>query len=140
MEKEYICIRDLENNGFAEGYSMSVEDWRCQGMDWAELDGDFETIDELEKLDSKQVLDYIQEYWNIEIVESNKFATDLLFKINDNIDVFKGCLKEYYKDLEKKDYNKDMILNMIDKVKTKIYTLDNVKLMIFNTLRGDKKC
>lgn len=140
MEKEYICIRDLEGGSFAEGYSMTVEGWRWQGMDWAENDGDSETYEELKKLDTSEVLDYIREIWELEIVESNKFVTDLLFKINENIDVFKSCLKEYYKDLEKKDYNKDIVLDMIDKVKTKIYTLDNVKLMIFNTLRGDKKC
>ena len=140
MEKKYICIRDLQGGEFALGYSMTVEEWRGQAIEWAENDGDNETYEELEKLDTSEVLDYIREIWELEIVESNKFATDLLFKINDNIDVFKGCLKEYYKDLEKKDYNKDMILDMIDKVKTKISTLNNVKLMIFNTLRGDKKC
>lgn len=140
MEKKFMCIKDLQNGNFGVGYSMTIEEWRGQAMEWAENDEDSETYEELEKLDTSEVLDYIREIWELEIVESDEFATDLLFKINDNIDVFKGCLKEYYKDLEKKDYNKDMILDMIDKVKTKIYTLDNVKLMIFNTLRGDKKC
>ena len=86
MERKYICIKDLQNGNFGVGYSMTIEEWRGQAMEWAENDGDSETYEELEKLDTSEVLDYIREIWELEIVESDNLAENILFEISNVID------------------------------------------------------
>ena len=79
MEKKYICIRDLQGGEFAVGNSMTVGEWRGQAIEWAENDNTEETIEELENLKENEVMDYIREVWELEIVESNDFAENILF-------------------------------------------------------------
>ena len=86
MEKKFMCIKDLQNGNFGVGHCMSIEEWRGQAMEWAENDGDSETYEELEKLDTSEVLDYIREIWELEIVESDDLAENILFEISNVID------------------------------------------------------
>lgn len=131
MEKKYICIRDLQGGEFAVGYSMSVEEWRGQAFEWAENDNIEETIEELEKLKENEIIDYIREVWELEIVESNDFAENILFNINCVIDEYN---EKYNKELSKID-NKNMINDEMKRIKEIVRELERTKDLIYDELR-----
>lgn len=63
----YTCTNDLQGTGFACGRTLTIEGWREQGLDWAYMD-DYDGIyEELSKLPKKKVIDYIQDFWELEI-------------------------------------------------------------------------
>lgn len=128
MERKYICIKDLQNGNFGVGYSMTIEEWRGQAMEWAENDGDSETYEELEKLDTSEVLDYIREIWELEIVESDNLAENILFEISNVIDDYS---REYYK--TENEQEKKRIRDIVK-------GLEETREIIYNELRKmDKK-
>lgn len=128
MERKYICIKDLQNGNFGVGYSMTIEEWRGQAMEWAENDGDSETYEELEKLDTSEVLDYIREIWELEIVESDNLAENILFEISNVIDDYS---RVYIKLEDEKE--KERIRNIVK-------GLEETREVIYNELRKmDKK-
>lgn len=128
MEKKFMCIKDLQNGNFGVGYSMTIEEWRGQAMEWAENDGDSETYEELEKLDTSEVLDYIREIWELEIVESDDFAENILFEISNVIDDYS---RVYIKLEDEKE--KERIRNIVK-------GLEETREVIYNELRKmDKK-
>lgn len=128
MEKKFMCIKDLQNGNFGVGYSMTIEEWRGQAMEWAENDGDGETYEELEKLDTSEVLDYIREIWELEIVESDNLAENILFEISNVIDDYS---RVYIKLEDEKE--KERIRNIVK-------GLEETREVIYNELRKmDKK-
>ena len=128
MEKKFMCIKDLQNGNFGVGHCMSVEEWRGQAMEWAENDGDSETYEELEKLDTSEVLDYIREIWELEIVESDNLAENILFEISNVIDDYS---RVYIKLEDEKE--KERIRNIVK-------GLEETREVIYNELRKmDKK-
>lgn len=128
MEKKFMCIKDLQNGKFGVGHCMSVEEWREQAMQWAENDGDSETYYELEKLDTSEVLDYVREIWELEIVESDDLAENILFEISNVIDEYS---REYYK--TENEQEKKRIRDIVK-------GLEETKEIIYNELRKmDKK-
>jgi hypothetical protein len=85
-------------------------------------------IEELEKLDTSEVLDYIQEIWEIEIVESDDLAENILFEISNVIDEYS---REYYK--TENEQEKKRIRDIVK-------GLEETKEIIYNELRKmDKK-
>lgn len=135
MEKKYICIRDLQGGEFALGYSMTVGEWRGQAIEWAENDNTEETIEELEILKENEVMDYIREVWELEIVESNDFAENILFDINEVIEDYKH---EYNRELGKLD-NVNNINEEMKRIKDIIKGLERTKDLIYNELRKSNK-
>lgn len=135
MEKKYICINDLQGGEFAVGYSMTVEEWRGQAMEWAENDGIDETIEELENLKENEVIDYIREVWELEIVESNNFAENILFYINEVIEDYEH---EYNRELKKLD-NVNNINEEMKRIRDIIHGLERTKDLIYNELRKSNK-
>lgn len=131
MEKKYICINDLQGGEFAVGYSMTVEEWRGQAIEWAENDNTEETIEELENLKENEVMDYIREVWELEIVESNDLAENILFNINCVIDEYN---EKYNKELSKID-NKNMINDEMKRIKEIVRELERTKDLIYDELR-----
>ena len=128
MERKYICIKDLQNGNFALDFSMTIEEWRGQAMEWAENDGDSETYEELEKLDTSEVLDYIREIWEIEIVESDDLAENILFEIDNVIDDYSRVYVKLEDEKEK------------ERIRDIVKGLEETKEMIYNELRKmDKK-
>lgn len=128
MEKKFMCIKDLQNGNFGVGYSMTIEEWRGQAMEWAENDGDSETYEELEKLDTSEVLDYIREIWELEIVESDDLAENILFEINNVID-------DYSRTYNKLEDGKEK-----ERIRDIVKGIEETKEMIYNELRKmDKK-
>ena len=128
MERKYICIKDLQNGNFGVGYSMTIEEWRGQAMEWAENDGDSETYEELEKLDTSEVLDYIREIWELEIVESDNLAENILFEISNVIDDYSRAYIKLEDEKEK------------ERIRDIVKGLKETREMIYNELRKmDKK-
>ena len=128
MEKKFMCIKDLQNGNFGVGYSMTIEEWRGQAMEWAENDGDSETYEELEKLDTSEVLDYIREIWELEIVESDDLAENILFEISNVIDEYS---REYIKLEDEKEK---------ERIRDIVKGLEETREIIYNELRKmDKK-
>lgn len=128
MEKKFMCIKDLQNGNFGVGHCMSVEEWRGQAMEWAENDGDSETYEELEKLDTSEVLDYIREIWEIEIVESDDLAENILFEISNVID-------DYSREYDKLEDEKEK-----KRIRDIVKGLEETREIIYNELRKmDKK-
>lgn len=128
MEKKFMCIKDLQNGNFGVGYSMTIEEWRGQAMEWAENDGDSETYEELEKLDTSEVLDYIREIWELEIVESDDLAENILFEISNVIDDYS---REYIKVEDEKEK---------ERIRDIVKGLEETREVIYNELRKmDKK-
>lgn len=128
MEKKFMCIKDLQNGNFGVGYSMTIEEWRGQAMEWAETDGDSETYEELEKLDTSEVLDYIREIWELEIVESDDLAENILFEISNVIDEYSRVYNKLEDEKEK------------ERIRGIVKGLEETKEIIYNELRKmDKK-
>ena len=128
MEKKFMCIKDLQNGNFGVGHCMTIEEWRGQAMEWAENDGDSETYEELEKLDTSEVLDYIREIWELEIVESDDLAENILFEIDSVIDDYS---RVYVKLEDKKEK---------ERIRDIVKGLEETREIIYNELRKmDKK-
>ena len=128
MEKKFMCIKDLQNGNFGVGHCMSVEEWRGQAMEWAENDGDSETYEELEKLNTSEVLDYIREIWELEIVESDNLAENILFEISNVIDDYSRVYIKLEDEKEK------------ERIRDIVKGLEETREMIYNELRKmDKK-
>lgn len=74
MKQQFICIRDLQSTGWAVGYYGTLKQWRGKAMEWAYMDDNYSLENMLKtyKIKNNELIDYISEYWNIEIVEYNK--------------------------------------------------------------------
>ena len=85
----------------------------------------------LENLKENEVIDYIREVWELEIVESNDFAENILFDINGVIEDYEH---EYNRELEKLD-NVNNINEEIKRIRDIIHGLERNKDLIYNELR-----
>lgn len=135
MEKKYICIRDLQGGEFAVGYSMTVEEWRGQAMEWAESDNNEGLVESLETLNSDEVINFIIDFWELEIVESSDLVENILFDINDVIEDYE---KQYNKELGELE-NVDNITDSMKRLKSLIHELKRTKDLIYNELRKGNK-
>lgn len=70
MER-YICIKDLQGTGFALDYVGTLKEWRELAMSWAYGDDRISLYNELKyyKIKNSELLDFIQDFWELEIVE-----------------------------------------------------------------------
>lgn len=69
--KEYECVRDLQGGFFAVGRVGDLKYWREVAIEWASADESLGLVRQLTRYEikSKDLIDYIQEYWQIEIRE-----------------------------------------------------------------------
>ena len=80
MERLYKCTKDFQNTDFAVGEIMSAKEWGERAYDWAYSD-DWEHPEEclLENFESEQeLIDFIQDFWDLEIVDWHKYIIDKL--------------------------------------------------------------
>lgn len=70
--KKYICIKDLQYGDFAVGNIATIEEWRETALAWAWNDDNEELQETLEELKQENIIDFIQEIWQIEIVKLNE--------------------------------------------------------------------
>lgn len=71
MEKQYECVEDYQGTDFAIGRMLTAKEWGEQARDWAD---NWDDQDQclLENFENEQALiDYIQDMWEIKIVERN---------------------------------------------------------------------
>ena len=69
--KEYACIKDLQGGSFAVGIVGDLKYWREVAIDWASSDESLGLVRQLTRYEikSKDLIDFIQEHWQIEIRE-----------------------------------------------------------------------
>lgn len=69
MEKRYRVSADLQGGDFGMGRIYTVEQWREQAIDWADMDEHDGLIETLKALPKDEVLDEIAEFWQLEFEE-----------------------------------------------------------------------
>lgn len=69
--KEYECVKDLQGGFFAVGRVGDLKYWREVAIEWASADESLGLVRQLTRYEikSKDLIDFIQEYWQIEIKE-----------------------------------------------------------------------
>lgn len=78
--KTYICIEDYQGGEFGMYRNYTAEEWGEQAFEWADSDG-WENSDEclLKNFKTEQdCIDFIQDMWEIKLVEVNKNNKDLI--------------------------------------------------------------
>ena len=80
MKKLYININDYQNTNFAIGRCLTLKGWREQAMDWAYMDEYISLYNALKyyKIKNNELIDFINDFWQIEIVEYKEEYKDLL--------------------------------------------------------------
>jgi len=68
----YKCTRDLQGGSFAVDISQTIEEWRETAISWADSDESFGVVKELKKLPANKIIDYISEFWTLEIIKIYK--------------------------------------------------------------------
>lgn len=69
MEKRYRVSADLQGGDFGMGRTYTIEQWREQAIDWADMDEHDGLIETLKALPKDEVLDEIAEFWQLEFEE-----------------------------------------------------------------------
>ena len=67
--KNYKCVKDLQGGDWCVGVTQSIEEWRENAIEWADSDGYEGVVEILKELPQNEVIDYIQDFWQIEIIE-----------------------------------------------------------------------
>lgn len=69
--KKYECTKDLQGGSFAVGRVGDLKYWREVAIDWASSDESLGLVRQLTRYEikSKDLIDFIQEHWQIEIRE-----------------------------------------------------------------------
>lgn len=66
MDK-YKCVEDLQGGEFAVGNIETIEEWRQTALAWCDSDGNEGLFKTLESLPESEVIDFIQDMWQIVI-------------------------------------------------------------------------
>lgn len=74
MKKQFINIKDLQTTGWAVGCYGTLIQWRKKAMEWADMDGNYGVYNLLKyyKIKNNELIDFINEFWEIYIVEYDK--------------------------------------------------------------------
>lgn len=67
--KKYRVINDLQGADFGMGRDYTLEEWREQAIEWADMDENDGLIKLLKNTPRKELLDTIAEFWQIEFAE-----------------------------------------------------------------------
>ena len=69
MNKMYKVVSDLQGGDFGMGRIYTIEQWRLQAIEWADMDEHDGIVEELKNLPLDEVIDYIAEFWQLEFEE-----------------------------------------------------------------------
>ena len=74
MKKQYININDYQTEDFCLGVYGTLAEWRRKAMEWCDLDGfnDLYKLLKYYKIKNNELIDFINDFWDIEIVEYNQ--------------------------------------------------------------------
>jgi len=93
--KKYIVIEDYQGGEFGMYRAYTAEEWGEQAYEWADSD-DWENPDEclLENFKTEEeLINFISEIWEIEIVELNSENEELIKYLKDTADDCNGKYK-----------------------------------------------
>lgn len=66
MKVKYKVTKDLQGGEFGMYRELTIEQWRNQAIEWAEMDDNYDLVDILNKLKPRDVINYISEVWELE--------------------------------------------------------------------------
>ena len=72
MKKLYINIDDLQGTNWALGKTDTIQGWREIAQFWADSDGNEDVVEALAEMPEEDVIDYVSEIWDINIVPYDK--------------------------------------------------------------------
>lgn len=90
-EKKYLCIKDLQGGDFAVGCLESSEGWRKIALNWCGSDDNDELYRTVEELQEKEIINFIMEIWQIEIIELSEQALQTINFIEKIYKKIKEC-------------------------------------------------
>lgn len=67
--KRYRVVKDLQGDEFGMFRDYTIEQWRQQAIDWAEMDENDDVVERLKKMPEEQILPYIADFWTVEFAE-----------------------------------------------------------------------
>lgn len=69
----YINTRDYQGGSWFVGVKGSIQEWKNTALCWCDMDGNDELYEYIEKQKAdKDLLDFINEVWTMEIVKYDK--------------------------------------------------------------------
>lgn len=68
---KYRVIKDLQGGCFGMDRDFTVEEWREQAIEWADMDDNEELIAVLECLKDEKVIPFIADFWELEFEAVN---------------------------------------------------------------------
>ena len=79
MEKElrYFVSKDLQGGDFGMYRLFTIEEWREQAKEWADLDDSGAVYDHLCELPKEDVMDFIADFWELEFRETTFTKEDI---------------------------------------------------------------
>ena len=89
----------FSRGNFAVGSIENIEGWQERALEWCETDDNEELYRELYNTGKKQVINFISELWELELVEIDNLTSDILYDINMKIEEYSS---EYDKAWNKK--------------------------------------
>lgn len=140
--KRYRVVKDLQGDEFGMYRDYTIEQWRQQAIDWAEIDEHDGVVERLKEMPEEQILPYIADFWTVEFAEvdeneDGKFivyysdemfnATTIEFESLFNaVMYFNSIDKKYYKGLRKKVDSVEHTIEYYDYERIKEIPLDLV--------------
>lgn len=67
--KRYRVVKDLQGDEFGMYRDYTIEQWRQQAIDWAEMDEHDGVVERLKEMPEEQILPYIADFWTVEFAE-----------------------------------------------------------------------
>lgn len=115
MKEKFICINDLQGGEFAVGCVMTIEEWRERAMFWADSDSNEELFRSVKKLPKKEVVDFIQDIWDLKIISVNDLDIESMFEIVNGIDYINNKLEKIKENAE--ETTKEVLEDILYKTK-----------------------
>lgn len=103
MKKYYINVNDYQGGSWAMGCLSTIKEWKQRALEWCDSDENWELYKAIKKhkLDN-ELLDIINDYWSINIVEFNKENQDKIIE-NYGIGDYQWLIRDILYKIEKGD-------------------------------------
>ena len=117
MNKEtYYVAEDYQHTDFGMQRNYTLQEWREQAIEWADMDENDDLIAVLETIKDEDLLDFISEIWQIRFEKgcwqgnpvNNKYNIEFYYEFSIE------CEKMYILDTNGK-YFDDLLVNLCDK-------------------------
>lgn len=106
--KRYRVVKDLQGDEFGMYRDYTIEQWRQQAIDWAEMD-EHDAVERLKAMPQEQILPYIADFWTVEFAEVDE-NEDGKFIVYYSDEMYNTTIIEF-----ESLFNAAMYFNSIDK-------------------------